>query len=56
MTLAAFVLGWGGLSVHMQSLSVAGSAEIKGALHFTGHLLCAGIAAMYTYILTLFLF
>lgn len=51
LTLAAFILGWGGLSVHMQALSIAQSAKIKGTLHFTGHLLSSGIAAAATYVL-----
>ena len=53
LTLAAFILGWGGLSVQLQCISAVHDAKIKGTLHYTGHLLLAVISAIYTYILTI---
>ena len=36
LALAAGVLGWGGLSVHFQTLAVLAGSKIKGTLHLTG--------------------
>ena len=52
MALAAGVLGWGGISVHFQTMSVLGGSNIKGALHFAGRLISAVIAAASAYMLT----
>ena len=43
--LAAFLLGWGGLSVHFQTLGVLSESGVKGALHMAGRLMSAGFAA-----------
>jgi len=49
-SLAAFLIGWGGICVHMQSMALIADTKIKGTLHFTGHLLCAAISAAITYL------
>ncbi len=54
--LAAFLLGWGGLSVQFQTLSVLADSNIKGTLHRTGRLLSAIFAAVTAYAAGLFLF
>lgn len=48
--LAAFLLGWGGLSVQFQTLAVLADSGVKGALHRTGRLLSACIAALAAYV------
>ena len=47
--LAAFLTGWGGLSVHFQTLSLLSGSKAKGALHLTGRLLSASIGAALAY-------
>lgn len=47
--LAAFLLGWGGVSVHFQTLALFAGTKIKGALHFAGRLMSAIIAAVLAY-------
>jgi len=47
---AAFMLGWGGLSVHCQTLSAVEGTDIKVARHTLGRALCGAIAAVSTYI------
>lgn len=49
LSLAAFLLGWGGISVHFQTRALLAGSEIKGALHFTGRLVSASIAAVTAY-------
>ena len=56
LALAAGVLGWGGLSVHFQTLAVLAGSKIKGALHLTGRLISASIAAVTAYIIGVILF
>lgn len=56
LALAALLLGWGGLSVHFQTLGALSGSDVKGALHLTGRLLSAGIAAMLAYALGLVIF
>ena len=51
LALVSFILGWGGLSVHMQTHAMHSGTEIKGALHTAGHLLSASVASIYTYLL-----
>ena len=46
LALAAGILGWGGFSVHFQTLSVISQSGAKGALHIAGRLLSAGISAL----------
>ena len=50
LALAAFLTGWGGLSVYFQTLSVLSECKAKGALHLTGRLLCASISAVLAYL------
>ena len=47
--LAALLTGWGGLSVHFQTLSLLTGCKAKGALHLTGRLLSASIGAALAY-------
>ena len=47
--LAALLTGWGGLSVHYQTLSLLSRGKAKGALHLTGRLLSASIGAVLAY-------
>ena len=56
LALAAGVLGWGGLSVRFQTLAVLAGSKIKGALHLTGRLISASIAAVTAYIIGVILF
>ena len=49
LALAAFLLGWGGLSVHFQTLGVLADSDVKGALHMAGRLMSAGFAAVLAY-------
>jgi len=44
-------LAAGVLSVHFQTLAVLTGSKIKGALHLTGHLISASIAAVTAYII-----
>lgn len=46
--LAAFMLGWGGLSVHCQVLSLPGSSELSMQPYFVGKLLHGGLSAALT--------
>ena len=49
LALASFVLGFGSLSVHCQTLAVTAEAEIKTARHFAGRLLHGALSALLTY-------
>ena len=51
--IAAALLGWGGLSVHFQSLALLRESKIKGTLHLSGRLLCAVISFITMYLITL---
>ncbi len=53
---AAFLLGWGGLSVHCQTLGAVADTDISCARHLAGRALCGVIAACYTYVGALALF
>ncbi len=44
--LASFIVGWGGLSVHMQPQAMLQGSNIKGTLHLTGRLLSAALGAV----------
>ena len=55
LALAAGMLGWGGISVHFQTLSLLCDTEIKSALHFAGRLMSAIISAVLAYLIS-FLF
>lgn len=50
LALAAFLVGWGGLSVHFQTASVIAESGIKGALHFAGRLISACIGGVIAYL------
>lgn len=52
MALAAGLLGWGGISVHFQTMAVISGSNIKGALHFAGRLISASIAMLLAYLLS----
>lgn len=56
LALAAFLLGWGGLSVQFQTLGVLAGTKLKGALHMTGRLLSACFSAVLAYGVGLMLF
>jgi hypothetical protein len=47
------MLGWGGLSVHFQTLSVIAGTGMKTARHTVGRLLCGLISAIYILSLSL---
>ncbi|MBR5095321.1 MAG: hypothetical protein IK095_09505 [Oscillospiraceae bacterium] len=49
MALAAALVGWGGLSVHFQTLSVLADSEIKSSLHLAGRLMSAVFGAALAY-------
>ncbi len=53
---AAFMLGWGGVSVHCQTMGVLAGTDIKCARHFAGRALCGVFAAVYTVLGALVLF
>ena len=55
MALAAGILGWGGISVHFQTLAVLAGSKIKGALHFAGRLISASIGMVLAYALPMLL-
>lgn len=51
LALAAFLLGFGGLSVHCQTLSVLADTNIKCARHFVGRILHGALSALYVWLL-----
>lgn len=51
LALASFILGWGGISVHFQTLAVISGTDIKGVRHFAGRLLSGCISAAITLLL-----
>lgn len=50
LALASFVLGFGGLSVHCQTLAAVDGTGIKTARHFAGRLLHGAISALLTFL------
>ena len=56
LALAAFLLGWGGISVQFQTLAVLAESKITGALHPAGHLMSAGFGAVLAYLAGFILF
>ena len=52
LALAAFMLGWGGLSVHGQTLGVLAGTDIKCARHLAGRALCGVFSAAYAFVLS----
>ena len=55
LALVSFILGWGGLSVHLQTRALLSDTEIKGALHTAGHLMSASLGSVLSYLLFSFL-
>lgn len=55
IALASGILGWGGISVHFQTLAVLAGSKIKGALHFAGRLISASIGMVLAYALSMLL-
>lgn len=53
---AAFLLGWGGVSVHLQTLGITADTDIKCARHLLGRALCGVFAGIFTYVGALLLF
>ncbi|NCB51578.1 MAG: sporulation protein [Clostridia bacterium] len=53
LAVCAFILGWGGLSVHFQTLAVTAGTGIKTARHTVGRFLCGLISALYILLLSL---
>ena len=51
MAMAGFMLGWGGVSVHFQTLGAVAGTDIKCARHLMGRALCGGISAVFSYCL-----
>lgn len=49
LALAAAMLGWGGLSVHFQTMALLSESKAKGALHTAGRLMSASISAVLAY-------
>ena len=47
--LCALVIGWGGISVHMQTAAAIADAKPKAARHFAGRLLSAALSAVYAF-------
>lgn len=52
LALAALMLGWGGLSVHGQTLGVLAGTDIKCARHLAGRALCGVFSAAYAFVLS----
>lgn len=50
LSLAAFLLGFGSISVHCQTAAVISRAKLKGTLHFAGRLSMAVISAILAYV------
>lgn len=55
MALAGFLFGWGGVSVHFQTLGAVAKTDIKCARHLMGRALCGLIAAAFSALFSLFL-
>jgi len=55
LALCAFILGFGSLSVHCQTLAAVAGTQMKTARHFVGRLLHGCIAALLTYFLFMLL-
>ena len=50
LALAAFLLGFGGLSVHFQTMSLFADKDISCLPHFAGRIISASLAALLAYI------
>ena len=51
LALAAFLIGWGGVSVHCQTAAVLAGTDIKSARHTAGRLLHGVISALCMWVL-----
>ena len=51
LALAAFLIGWGGVSVHCQTAAVLAGTDIKSARHTAGRLLHGAISALCMWVL-----
>ena len=51
LALASFTLGFGGLSVHCQTLAAVDGTDIKTARYFAGRLLHGALSAVFTFLL-----
>jgi len=51
LALASFLMGFGGISVHCQTLSVLADTDVKCARHFVGRILHGGISAGVSFVL-----
>lgn len=56
LSLAAGLIGWGGISVHLQTYAVTAESNIKGTLHFAGRLISASIASVLAYVIGMLIF
>lgn len=52
LSIVAFILGFGGFSVHMQVASIVGDTDLSLKPYLLGKLLQGIIAGFYTYLLT----
>lgn len=50
LALASFILGFGGLSVHCQTVAVVEGAEMKCARHFAGRIVHGALSALFTFV------
>lgn len=55
LALAAFLLGWGGVSVQFQTLALLSDSKLKGALHLAGRLVSGIFGSLLAYALGLLL-
>lgn len=51
LSMAAFMLGWAGLSVHCQVLAFLGDSGLSLRTYLTGKLLHGGLSALFTALL-----
>ncbi|MEG2096847.1 MAG: sporulation protein, partial [Pseudoflavonifractor sp.] len=51
LSMAAFMLGWAGISVHCQVLSFLGGSGLSVGTYLTGKLLHGGLSAVFTALL-----
>lgn len=49
LALAAFLVGWGGISVHYQTMAQIAGTGLDGKYHFAGRLMSGSIGAMLAY-------
>ena len=54
LSMAAFMLGWAGISVHCQVLSFLGGSGLAVGTYLTGKMLHAGLSALFVGVLTRF--